>query len=230
MTMRIQLSNWFATVALFAGLASPANAQTVADFYKDRPVTLITGYSSGGGFDLYTRVVANHLGRHIPGNPRIIVQNMPGAGSTRAAGHLYNVAPKDGTVIALARAPVIEPLVGTGGGSFDTTKFTWLGSGASDLTVCGLLGNPRVKTMADATQHEVTLGGLGPGSDEDMYAKILRKLFGLKSASSADIQAAPKWSSLSNEANWTAAAAGLFRVSRYRSRNGLRIRKSDSSM
>jgi len=196
--MRVQFPNWLATatlvttvtlvagvtivatVTLVTGLAWPAHAQTVADFYKDRPVTLITGYSPGGGFDLYTRVVANHLGRHIPGNPRIIVQNMPGAGSTRAAGHLYNIAPKDGTVIALARAPVIEPLVGTGGGSFDTTKFTWLGSGASDLTVCGLLGNPRVKTMADATQYEITLGGLGPGSDEDMYAKILRKLFGLK--------------------------------------------------
>ncbi|HLQ91422.1 MAG TPA: hypothetical protein VK148_15455, partial [Xanthobacteraceae bacterium] len=117
--MRVQFPNWLATatlvttvtlvagvtlvatVTLVTGLAWPAHAQTVADFYKDRPVTLITGYSPGGGFDLYTRVVANHLGRHIPGNPRIIVQNMPGAGSTRAAGHLYNIAPKDGTVIAL---------------------------------------------------------------------------------------------------------------------------------
>jgi len=158
----------------------PAAADAVSDFYKDRSVTLIAGYSAGGGFDLYARTLANHLGKHIPGQPRVIVQNMPGAGSTRAASHLYNVAPKDGTVIALVRAPVIEPLVGTGGGAFEATKFTWLGSGSSDLTVCALLGNPNVKTMADAAQHQFTLGGLGPGSDEDMYAKILKKLLALK--------------------------------------------------
>src|SRR5712671_7670695 len=117
--MRVPGLNILSGLLLAAALTLPAHADGVEDFYKDRMVTLITGYSSGGGFDLYARVVANHLGRHIPGNPRIIVQNMPGAGSTRAAGHLYNIAPKDGTVIALARAPVIEPLVGTGGGSFD---------------------------------------------------------------------------------------------------------------
>jgi tripartite-type tricarboxylate transporter receptor subunit TctC len=110
-----------AGLALAAGLSLPAQADAVSDFYHDRTVTLITGYSPGGGFDLYTRIVANHIGRHIPGSPKIIVQNMPGAGSTRAAGHIYNIAPKDGTVIALARAPVIEPLVGTGGSAFDTT-------------------------------------------------------------------------------------------------------------
>lgn len=167
-------------LALAAALTLTAHADPVADFYKDRAVTLIAGYSSGGGFDLYARVVANHIGKHIPGQPRIIVQNMPGAGSMRAANHLYNVAPKDGTVIALTRAPVIEPLVGASGAAFDAPKFTWLGSGASDLTVCALLGNPKVNTMADAVQTQFTLGGLGPGSDEDMYAKILKKLLGLK--------------------------------------------------
>ncbi len=177
--MRVHVSSCLMGLVLAVGLAVPAHADPVADFYKDRTVTLIAGYSAGGGFDLYSRIVANHLGRHIPGQPKIIVQNMPGAGSTRAALHLYNVAAKDGSVIALVRAPVIEPLVGSGA-AFDATKFTWLGSGASDLTVCGLLGNPRVRTMADALQTQFTLGGLGPGSDEDMYAKILKKLLGLK--------------------------------------------------
>src|SRR5262245_11674514 len=178
--MRVPSLTTLSGLLLAAALALPAHADAVEDFYKDRMVTLIAGYSSGGGFDLYARVVANHLGRHIPGQPRIIVQNMPGAGSMRAANHLYNVAAKDGSVIALARSPVIEPLVGAPGAAFDATKFTWLGSGASDLTVCGLLGNPKVNTMADATHTQFTLGGLGPGSDEDMYAKILRKLLGLK--------------------------------------------------
>jgi len=178
--MRVPSLTTLSGLLLAAALALPAHADAVEDFYKDRMVTLITGYTSGGGFDLYARVVANHLGRHIPGQPRIIVQNMPGAGSMRAANHLYNVAPKDGSVIALTRSPVIDPLVGATGAAFDATKFTWLGSGASDLTVCGLLGNPKVNTMADARQTQFTLGGLGPGSDEDMYAKILRKLLGLK--------------------------------------------------
>src|SRR5262245_61888209 len=106
---------------LLAAVTLPAHADAVEDFYKDRMVTLITGYSPGGGFDLYSRVVANHLGRHIPGQQRIIVQNMPGAGSMRAANHLYNVAPKDGSVISLTRSPVIEPLVGASGAAFDAT-------------------------------------------------------------------------------------------------------------
>src|SRR5262245_19544404 len=178
--MRVHLPNCLGGLFLATGLVLPAHADSVADFYKDKPLTLIAGYTAGGGFDLYARIVANHLGRHIPGQPRIIVQNMPGAGSLRAANHLYNIAPKDGSAIGLTRAPVIEPLAGSTGSQFEGTKFTLLGSGSSDLTVCALLGNPSVRTMADATQHPFALGGLGPGSDEDMYTKILRRLFGLK--------------------------------------------------
>jgi tripartite-type tricarboxylate transporter receptor subunit TctC len=179
--MRVRCPYWLGGFALAVILAAPAQAETVASFYKGRTVTLITGYSAGGGFDLYSRIIASYLGKYIPGEPRVVVQNMPGAGSLRAASHVYNVAPKDGTVISLTRAPVIAPLLGsTGGANFDVTKFTWLGSGASDLTVCALLGNPKVNSMADAVQHPFTLGGLGPGSDEDMYTKILRKLFGIK--------------------------------------------------
>jgi tripartite-type tricarboxylate transporter receptor subunit TctC len=168
-------------LALAAVVATPAHADSVAEFYKGKSVTLIAGYSPGGGFDLYSRIIANYLGRYIPGQPRVLVQNMPGAGSLRAASHVYNVAPKDGTTISLTRAPVIAPFLDpAASASFDVSKFTWLGSGASDLTVCALLGNPKINSMADALQHPHTLGGLGPGSDEDMYTKILRKLLGLK--------------------------------------------------
>jgi tripartite-type tricarboxylate transporter receptor subunit TctC len=182
--MRVQFPNCLVGLfgfVLAAASASPAAADSVADFYRGKTITLIAGYSAGGGFDLYSRIIANYLGKYIPGQPRIVVQNMPGAGSLRAASHVYNVAAKDGTVISLTRAPVIAPLLGSqGGAGFDATKFTWLGSGASDLTVCALLGNPKIRSMADAVQHPFTLGGLGPGSDEDMYTKILRKLFGIK--------------------------------------------------
>jgi len=167
--------------SLAVALAAPAHADSVTDFYKGKTVTLIAGYSAGGGFDLYSRIIANYLGKYIPGQPRIVVQNMPGAGSLRAASHVYNVAPKDGTVISLTRAPVMAPFLDpAASSSFDVAKFTWLGSGASDLTVCALLGNPKINSMADAVEHPFTLGGLGPGSDEDMYTKILRKLFGIK--------------------------------------------------
>ncbi len=179
--MRVQFPHSLTGLILALALTAPANADPVEDFYKGRTVTLIAGYSAGGGFDLYSRVMANYLGKHIPGQPRIVVQNMPGAGSLRAASHIYNVAPKDGSVIALTRAPVIAPLLGsTSNAGFDVANFTWLGSGASDLTVCALLGNPKVNSMADAMQHELTLGGLGPGSDEDMYTKIMRKLLGIR--------------------------------------------------
>ncbi|MGH6770392.1 MAG: Bug family tripartite tricarboxylate transporter substrate binding protein [Xanthobacteraceae bacterium] len=179
--MRVHLSNCLGGLALAAILTLPAQADPVADFYKGKTVTLIAGYSAGGGFDAYSRIMANHIGKYIPGHPRVVVQNMPGAGSLRAASHVYNVSPKDGSVISLTRAPVIAPLLGkTTGAGFDVAKFTWLGSGASDLTVCAVLGNPTIKTMADTFKHELTLGGLGPGSDEDMYTKILRKLLGVK--------------------------------------------------
>src|SRR6187200_3044383 len=165
--MRVPFPNWLGGLALAAALAAPAHADSVAEFYKGKSVTLIAGYSAGGGFDLYSRVIANYLGKHIPGQPRILVQNMPGAGSLRAASHVYNVAPRDGSVISLTRAPVIAPLLGSSGGAnFDVTKFTWLGSGASELTVCALLGNPKVNSMADAVHAQFTLGGMGPGSDE----------------------------------------------------------------
>jgi tripartite-type tricarboxylate transporter receptor subunit TctC len=179
--MGVGLANCLRGLALAAAVALPAQADPVEDFYKGKTVTLITGYSSGGGFDAYSRIIANYLGKYIPGQPRLVVQNMPGAGSLRAASHVYNVSPKDGTVISLTRAPVIAPLLGqTASSGFEVAKFTWLGSGASDLTVCALLGNPKVNTMADALVHEHTLGGLGPGSDEDMYTKILRRTLGMK--------------------------------------------------
>jgi tripartite-type tricarboxylate transporter receptor subunit TctC len=179
--MRVRIANCLCGVILATGFALPVYAEPVEDFYRGKTITLIAGYSSGGGFDTYARIIANYLGKYVPGQPRIVVQNMPGAGSLRAASHVFNVSPKDGTVISLTRAPVIAPLLGqTASAGFDVAKFTWIGSGASDLTVCALLGNPKVNNMADALKIEHTLGGLGPGSDEDMYTKILRKTLGMK--------------------------------------------------
>jgi tripartite-type tricarboxylate transporter receptor subunit TctC len=141
---------------------------------------MVVGYAAGGGFDLYARDVAKFIGKYIPGHPNVIVQNMPGAGSVVAANYIYNIAPKDGTVISLVRAPVMDPVTGTSSAAFDPTKFTWLGNGMTEFTVCAQLNNPQVKTLADAQKYPFTMASLGPGSDEDMFTKILNNLFGLK--------------------------------------------------
>src|SRR5262245_31038741 len=125
------LARW-ATVVLIAAasaVALPAHADEVADFYKGKQVSIVVGYGPGGGYDIYARVLARHLGRFIPGNPSVIVQNMPGAGSLRAVNYLYRVAPKDGTVIAMfsRNMPLIGLLGGNANAKFDPRLFTWLG-------------------------------------------------------------------------------------------------------
>lgn len=172
--------NTLVGLAIATSLVRAAHADPVEDFYKTHPITIVTGYSAGGGFDLYARALAKHLRNHVPGNPNVLVQNMPGAGSLTATNYTYNVAPKDGTVITLARAPVMELLAGTASSAFDPLKITWIGNGATDLTVCALLGNPQINTFADAQKYPFTLAGLGPGSDDDMFTKVLDNMFDLK--------------------------------------------------
>src|SRR4029079_18119607 len=107
---------------------SPTSAQTVEDFYKGKTLQIQVGFGVGGSYDTYARVLAEHIGRHIPGNPKTVVMNMEGAGSLRLANWLYNVAPKDGTVLGTtSRAAPFAPLIGTQGGtSFDPTQFNWI--------------------------------------------------------------------------------------------------------
>ena len=125
-------------VALGLGLGEQACAQqAVADFYRGRAMSMLIGYTVGGGYDTYARVLARHMGKHIPGNPTITPQNMAGAGSLKLANYLYSVAPKDGTQIGIfGRGIAMEPLIGTSGTSFDGRKFTWLGSGSDQVSVC----------------------------------------------------------------------------------------------
>jgi tripartite-type tricarboxylate transporter receptor subunit TctC len=179
--MRLHFSSGLSGLLLAASMALPAHADPVEDFYKDRTVTLIAGYSSGGGFDLYARVVANHLGRHIPGQPRIIVQNMPGAGSLRAAASLYSVAPKDGTAIAtFGRTIATTPLLAPQSANFDGTKFNWLGSITNEVSTCVAWHTATVKTWADMLEKPITFGGDGPGADPDVFALLYRNVFDAK--------------------------------------------------
>ena len=130
---------WRASAAFaFACIGQAAMADAVSDFYTGRTVNLVIGFAPGGGYDLYARTLARHLGRHIPGRPNVVVQNMPGAGSIKATNYLYAIAPKDGaTVGGFSRGIFLDPLLGRGEGmQYDAPKFGWLGSISNEVGVC----------------------------------------------------------------------------------------------
>lgn len=160
----------------------PAKAQSIVDFYRGKTLTLTVGYSVGGGYDTYARILARHMGKHIPGNPAIVVQNLPGAGSLKAANVLYNIAPKDGTAFGMfGRGIALEPLIGSSNAAqFDATKFLWLGSGTDEAAVVVTWHAKGIKTWADMLTRPFTVGGEGTGSDPDVYALMLKNVFGVK--------------------------------------------------
>ena len=155
-----------------------AHAQSVEDFYKNKSINLVVGFSVGGGYDLYARHLARHMGKHIPGKPSIVPQNMAGAGSLRAANFIYTAAPKDGTAFGtFSRTTGINPLLESGA-TFDGTKFTWLGSVTDDTSLCITWHTSPVKTWKDFLEKPVTLGGQGPSSEPDIFARLYKNVFG----------------------------------------------------
>jgi tripartite-type tricarboxylate transporter receptor subunit TctC len=168
-------------ISLLALLPHLAAAQNVTDFYRGKTMSLTVGYSVGGGYDTYARILARHMPKHIPGNPTIVVQNMPGAGSLKAANYIYNVAPKDGTAMGIfGRGIALEPLIGTSPAQFDATKFLWLGSGTDEAAVVVIWHTRQIATWADMLSKPFTVGGEGTGSDPDVYALMLKNVFGAK--------------------------------------------------
>jgi tripartite-type tricarboxylate transporter receptor subunit TctC len=161
--------------------AMPSRAQSPAGYFAGKQVKMIIGLGTGGGYDLWARMVARHIGRHLPGNPNVIAQNMEGAGSFRAASYMYAQAPKDGTVMALiARDASLGPITGNPGAQFDPTKFSWLGTTATETNVCIAHKNATVKTVQDLLTKELTVGDNGAGTGTGNYPKALNQLLGLK--------------------------------------------------
>ena len=161
-------------------LATPLHAQSVEEFYSGKTITLSIGFTPAGGYDLYGRLVARHLGKHIPGKPNIIAQNMPGAGSMRAAQHLYSIAPKDGTALAtFGRQMGITPLLNPAA-QYDGTKFNWLGSVTNEVSTCVSWNTSPVKDWNGLLKNPVTFAGDGPGADPDVFANLYNNVFNTK--------------------------------------------------
>jgi tripartite-type tricarboxylate transporter receptor subunit TctC len=161
--------------------ASPACAQSPAEFYKGRNVELYIGYSVGGAYDLYARVIARHLAKHIPGNPTIIPKNMEGAGSLRLANWIYNVGPKDGTVLGtIGRGTAFDPLLGSKGAQFQADKFTWIGSANNEVSVCAAWKGSGIDKLEDTLSRELIVGGTGQAADTDQFPRVLNGVLGTK--------------------------------------------------
>jgi len=170
-----------AAAAVVALPCALAQAQSPADFYKGKIVDLDIGYSVGGGYDLYARLIARHLGDHIPGNPTVVPKNMEGAGSLRLANYLYAAAPRDGTVIgAVARGAAFDPLLNESGAQFDASKFSWIGSANNEVSVCVARTSSGITSFNDVLAKPLTVGSTGVGDDTYQFPAVMNAVIGTK--------------------------------------------------
>lgn len=161
-------------------IATGARADAVADFYRGKTISVVIGYSPGGGYDTYARLVARFMGRYIPGNPTLQPQQMPGGGSRIAAGYMAHVAPHDGTMIATAdQSMVVQQAVGDPTILFDASKFGWIGNPTADNNTLGVSSALGVKTIADAKTKEIVIGATGINTSSQ-YAQALNSVAGTK--------------------------------------------------
>lgn len=172
-------------IAVVALASAPAavKADSAADFYKGKSVTINIGFGAGGGYDTYARVLARHYGQHIAGNPTVIPRNMPGSGALRAANYVYTAAKKDGTEMALVGASTLmEPLFGNDKALFDATNFTWIGSMSQDIAFCGIWKSAGIKTMDEwiKSGRELTFGATGPAAITAQHPKVISAISGAK--------------------------------------------------
>jgi len=183
--MRIRWRTWQTALCwtfAFIAIATPSAAD---DFYRDKQIKLIVPSTTGGGYDAYARVLSRHWGKHIPGNPQIILQHMPGAGGLKAANYLAQVAPRDGlTVAALQNSVGYEPMMGISGGKenaqFDVLKFNWLGSMAKEVAVTVFWNPSPVRTFEELREKEVTTGSTGAATSNTIYARMMNAMAGTK--------------------------------------------------
>lgn len=161
--------------------SNTAVADDVADFYRGKTLTFLVGGDAGGTYDIYARLLARHIGSFIRGNPKIVMQYLPGAGSVIATNYLFNLAPQDGTVIlAPNRTAALAPFMGQKGARFDPVQINWLGSLNNEVGVMQVWGTDPVKTIADARRMPIIVGSTSPLTDSDEYPTLLNNTLGTK--------------------------------------------------
>jgi tripartite-type tricarboxylate transporter receptor subunit TctC len=176
-----QLRTLFAATAVLGLWALPADAQSVADFYKGKTIQIVVGFGAGGGYDLYARALGRYLGKHVPGNPTVVVQNMEGASSVRAANYVYGGSPPDGTVIAAVNQnAAMYQVLGGAGAKYEAAKLQWLGSMANSNGMVYTWHTSGIKTLEDAKQKEVLVGAVGVQSDSVIFPNLINEMVGTK--------------------------------------------------
>jgi len=177
-------ASWLALVTFLlttiVGRPALPNEQSVT--FKGMTIKIDVGFGPGGGYDAYARVLARHLGKYLPGNPAVIVRNMPGAGSLRVANQIYSVAPKDGSELgAIAASAAMDALMGNDTAAFEAAKFGWVGSMDQDVSFCGVWNRPEnPKTFQEMLTRETPFGTAGVGATSHTHPLILKNLLGAK--------------------------------------------------
>jgi tripartite-type tricarboxylate transporter receptor subunit TctC len=172
---------WTLGAVLVLGAAPAALAQSPEQFYKGKTVTITIGFSAGGTYDLFGRLVSRHIGKHIPGNPTVIAQSMPGAGSFVATNWLFNVAPKDGTAIGIVSQTIaMEEALKNKGVRYKSAEFNWIGRATSNNEVQVFWHTSKGTTIEGAKTAEIPVASTGPGSPSETYPKLLNALIGTR--------------------------------------------------
>ena len=182
----IRATKGFATAcAVTLAAICSAQAQTAEPFFKGKTVSIYIGFGGGGSYDFYGHLLARHMGKHLPGNPNVVAQSMPGAGSFKLANWLTSVAPKDGTALGIvSQAVALEEALGSQGVQYKAAEFNWIGRATSVIEIMMTFERPgqpaKAKTVQEAMQREVLIGGTGPGSPSEGYPKLLNAGAGTK--------------------------------------------------
>ena len=161
--------------------APPATADEVADFYNGKNLSLFVGYPPGGGYDVYARLIARTMTKHMPGHPQVTVRHKPGAASLNLVSELYNVLPRDGTVFGMfARSVAMDRLLGRAGANFNPVEFNWIGSANNEVSICAVWHAVGIRTIEAFMARPLTFAANAPGSESDVFPRILNNLLGTR--------------------------------------------------
>jgi tripartite-type tricarboxylate transporter receptor subunit TctC len=165
--------------AAWSAASATASADAISDFYRGKLVTLVIGTGPGGAYDIQGRLIGRHLFNHVPGQPKSVIQNIPGAGSIQAGNFIYGVAPQDGTVLGniLNTVPLVQ-ILGQASAQFDAAQFQWIGNLTQESTIVVTWKTSGIATIDDAKKGEVLMGATSPGTLGGMFPKVINQVAG----------------------------------------------------